>query len=141
LQEGTFKFGTVGNAPKFVYLHVSDAYIRDLVKLIQADGFEELPYLENEDLVGAHITVIYPEEMKTYGIEHIHECGQTYCFKPIGCKVVPPTRWKEIDQFYLVSVIAPELDALRSAYGLPKRQYDFHITIGAKFKEQSAKAM
>jgi hypothetical protein len=55
-----------------------------------------------------------------------------------GCKVVHPPKWKEMDEVYFVEVESPELDRLRKKYGLPKREYEFHITIGVKPKVAQA---
>ena len=83
-------------------------------------------------LVGAHITVMYSDEIKKYGVERIQECGETIYFIPKECQIVHPPKWQEIDEVYFVVVEAPELDRIREKYRLPKRKYEFHITIGVK---------
>jgi len=76
--------------------------------------------------------------MKKYGVERIQECGETIDFVPKECQVVHPPRWKAIDKVYFVVVEAPELDRIREKYGLLKRKYPFHITIGVKPKMAKA---
>lgn len=134
IQNSLPHFGILKNSGGFVYLDVDDEYIHKLVAFIQDDGFEEPPYFGSADLVGAHITVIYPDEVKKYGIKEVQECGETIHFTPKECKVVHPPRWQEIDEVYFIVVEAPELDRIREKHGLPKREYDYHITIGVKPK-------
>jgi len=124
--------GVLKNSEGFVYVNVDDEYVHKLVSFIKDEGFEEPPYFGDAGLVGAHITVIYPDEVKKYGIKEIQECGKTINFTPKKCQVVRPPKWEKIDQVYFVVVEAPELDQIREKYGLPKREYDFHITIGVK---------
>lgn len=118
----------------FVYIDLDDEYVHKLTPFIQQEGFQEPPYFEEAGLVGAHITVIYPEEVIKYGIKEIEECGENISFVPKSCQVAYPPRWKGIDQVCFIVVEAPLLDEIREKYGLPKREYDFHITIGVKPK-------
>jgi hypothetical protein len=126
--------GILKKTEGFVYVDVDDEYIHRLITFIQEEGFEEPPYFGNADLVGAHISVMYGDEVKKYGIKEMQECGETIYFTPLECQIVHPPTWKEIDEVYLVVVEAPELDKIREKYGLPKRMYDFHITVGVKLK-------
>lgn len=126
--------GILKQAEGFVYVDLDDEYIHKLVTFIHADGFEKPPYFGNSEVVGAHITVIYPDEMTKYGIGEIEECGKAIHFDPKNCQVVKPPNWEEIEEVYFIVVESPELDRFRVKYGLPKREYDFHITIGVKPK-------
>lgn len=126
--------GTLKNSNGFVYVDLDDNYVYKLISFIQQDGFQEPPYFGSPGLVGAHITVMYPEETKKYGIKEMKEYGSTISFVPTKCQVVHPPRWEGIDEVYFIVVEAPELDKIREKYGLPKREYDFHITIGVKPK-------
>lgn len=126
--------GVLKNSGGFVYVDLDDEYIHKLVTFIQKDGFEEPPYFGSAELVGAHISVMYAEEVKKYGVEDIQEYGETIYFVPKTCQVVHPPKWHEIDEVYFIVVEAPELDRIRKKYGLPKKEYDFHITIGVKPK-------
>jgi hypothetical protein len=122
-------YGVLREGEGFVYVDLDDAYIHKLISFIQNEGFEEPPYFGAGDLVGAHITVIYPDEMNQLQIE---EDGKVVDFTLKTCEVVHPPKWKEIDEAYFIVVDAPALDQIRAKYGLPKRAYDFHITIGVK---------
>lgn len=126
--------GTLRSSNGFVYIDLDDEYVHKLITFIQQDGFQEPPYFGDASLVGAHITVIYPDETTKYGIKEMEECGEVISFVPKKCQVVHPPRWKEIDEVYFIVVDAPQLDQIREKYGLPKREYDFHITIGVKPK-------
>ena len=130
--------GVLKSSSGFVYVDVDDEYIHKLASFIQQEGFEEPPYFGNADLVGAHITVIYPDELKNLSMREIQECGKMVYFTLKGCEVVHPQRWKGIDEVYFIAVDAPELDLIREKYGLPKREYSFHITIGVKPKKTKA---
>jgi hypothetical protein len=126
-------YGILKNSSEFVYVEIDEKYIHKLVAFIQKDGFEEPPYFGSSN-VGAHITVIYPNEIQKYGTREIQECGEKIFFTPKECQIVHPPRWEGMDEVYLIVVEAPELDKIREKYGLPKREYDFHITIGVKPK-------
>jgi hypothetical protein len=119
----------------FTYVDLDDEYIHKLVTFIRDDGFEEPPYFGRPDLIGAHITVVYPEEVIQYGIGSIEECGTTIEFTLKGCEIVVPPKWKTVSEVYFVAVDAPALDEIRRKYGLSKRAYDFHITIGVMPKD------
>lgn len=121
----------------FLYVDVEDAYIHDLIREIENEGFTEPPYFGSSDLVGAHITVMYPDEVKEHGIQDIEECGQTIGFSLKDCQLVSPPRWNEVESVYVLTVEAPALDALRAKYGLPEKRHAFHITIGIKLKDVS----
>ncbi|MGD0665506.1 MAG: hypothetical protein ABSA17_07285 [Rhabdochlamydiaceae bacterium] len=126
--------GVLESSGRFVYVKVDDDYVHKLVAIIEKEGFVEPPYFGSSDLVGAHISVIYPDEVQMYGIGEIEERGKVISFIPKECKVVHPPMWKGIDEVYLLVVEAPELEQIRAKYGLPKQKYDFHITIGVKPK-------
>lgn len=117
-----------------MYVDLDDAYIHKLVTFIQDKGFEEPPYFGNGNLVGAHISVIYPSELEKGEIEKIQEFGEEIHFEIKACEVVHPPKWQGIDEVYIIVVESPELDRIRMKYGLPAKKYDFHITIGVKPK-------
>ena len=124
------KSGVLKRTDEFVYVDVDDAYIHQLIPLIQDQGFVEPPYF-GDNLVGAHITVIYPDEMLKYQIGEMEELGKEIPFSSKECVVVKPIKLP-VDEVYFVTVNAPQLDQFRAKHGLPKREYDFHITIGVK---------
>lgn len=126
--------GKLTKSNGFVYVDLDDEYVHKLITFIQQDGFQEPPYFGDASSVGAHITVIYPEEITKYGVMDIKECGEVISFVPKECQLVHPPRWKEIDEVYFIVVESPQLDRIREKHRLPKREYDFHITIGVKPK-------
>ena len=126
--------GTLKNSDGFVYVDLDDDYIHKLIPFIQQDGFQEPPYFGDGGLVGAHISVMDSEETAKYGIKEIKEYGEEISFIPQECQVVHPLKWKKMDEVYFIVVEAPELDEIRGKYGLPKREYAFHITVGVKPK-------
>lgn len=126
--------GILKNEGGFVFVDVDDNYIHELIKFIEKEGFVKPPYF-GDCLVGAHITVIYPEEMTEQPIEEI---GQTIHFTLRECQVIRPHKMEGIEEVYFIVVEAPELDVLRQKYHLPRRQYDFHITVGVKPSTQAS---
>ena len=124
--------GVLKTNGQFVYVDLDNDYIHKLVPLIEEEGFEEPPYFGRPELVGAHISVIYDEEMGTYSLPPIQELGEVIHFQVKECKIVSPPKMKGVDQVYFITVEAPELDRIREKYGLPKREYEFHITVGVK---------
>lgn len=127
-------YGTLVKTGDFIYLDVDDQYVYKLISFIEKDGFQAPPYFGSPDLVGAHITVIYPDEAKKYKIKDIEEHGEKIYFSPKICQIVHPPQWEGIDEIFLVVVDSPELDKIRQKYGLPQKRYNFHITIGVKPK-------
>lgn len=114
----------------FVFVNVSNDYIEKLLQILEADGFMSPIQFDGPDPIGAHISVIYGSEAARIG--NILEEGQVISFTIKDCILVQPNGWNEIEQVYCIVVDAPELDQLRESYGLPKKLYDFHITIGVK---------
>lgn len=130
--------GVLKKAGGFVYVDLDDAYIHKLAPFIEQEGFEEPPYFGKPGLVGAHITVIYPTEMKKHPIETLEESDEIIRFTLKTCQIVYPHRRKEVDEIYLLVVDAPELDLVRKKYGLHKLTHPFHITLGIKPKIEKA---
>ncbi|HSX26391.1 MAG TPA: hypothetical protein VLE89_05225 [Chlamydiales bacterium] len=124
--------GVLKTNGQFVYVDLDDDYIHKLVPLIEEEGFEEPPYFGSPGLVGAHISVIYDEEMELYSLPPIQELGETIHFQVKECKIVSPPKMKGVDKVYFIVVEAPELNRIREKYGLPKREHQFHITVGVK---------
>jgi hypothetical protein len=130
--------GVLKMTKTFVYVDLDDAYIHSLIPFIQEEGFQEPPYFGNPYTEGAHISVVYPDEMEKYGIKKIPECGELIYFTPKACKIEHPPKWKGIDEVYFIVVEAPQLEMIRKKYGLPLQNFDFHITIGVKPKKAKA---
>jgi hypothetical protein len=112
----------------YVYLKVDDDYIHKLFPMLglEEEGYTEPPYFRSKEAPGAHISVIYEAEEVSP-----EEVGNTYSFTLGDIVIVRPT-W---DTYYaVIQVKAPELEALRTKYGLqPKLQgHEFHISIAKK---------
>ena len=116
---------------KLIYLQVSDEYIHRLFPLLE-DG----DIIKPNKPIGAHITVIYPEEYKEIdredlGVEH------SFLVKEfIAAKINQKT-------YYVILVESSSLLKIRKKYSLPERlsfkgyQIGFHITIGVKIYSDS----
>jgi len=130
--------GVLKEEKGFVYVDLEDDYIHKLYTLIREHGFQEPPYFGKQELVGAHVSVIYPAESKEYKIKKIQELGQKICFELTGCEIVYPPDWPGVEKAYILLIDAPELDELRDKYGLPPKSNAFHITIGIKQKQAQA---
>lgn len=115
----------------FVYVKVDDAYIHKLVQFIENDGYKEPPYFGKEDLVGAHITVMDRSEVEARPIKYIGELGRCVFFKPLYFKEVENNE----KEYYVLVIDAPLLEKIRCKYGLSKKEYPLHITIGVKEKQ------
>ncbi len=126
--------GILKKVKGFVYVDLDDDYIHSLIAFLQDEGFQEPPYFGGDDLIGAHISVIYQEETKKYSLNDIEECGQKIDFVLKECRIVHPLRWQEIDEVFFIVVEAPQLDRIREKYGLPKPEFNYHITIGVRPK-------
>lgn len=111
----------------FVYLDISDRYITECHQFIKNEGFKFPPYFD-KNLVGAHITIMTPKEARSLKIK---ELGQTFDFKILDGAIVSPPKWEET-KACILTIEAPEIDALRTHYGLAKSLYPLHITIGIK---------
>jgi hypothetical protein len=119
--------GILKQADQFVYVDVDDEFIYRLIQFAP-EGFIEAPYFSDVDSVGAHITAIYPDEQ----VGVVEECGKKVFFTPMEPIIVKPPAMPGVAEVYMVAVDAPELDVIRARYGLPKRRYDYHITVGVK---------
>ena len=124
LRQGPLKFES-----DFVYVELDDNYIHHLAPFLSDQGFIAPDYCEG-DKVGAHITVIYPEEIKLFGIDSIAEINEPISFTIKECQIVYPR--KSFESAYLIIVESPLLDEIREAYGVGKKEYAFHITVGVK---------
>jgi len=112
----------------FTYVDLDDRYIHELIEQLPRKGFVEPDYF-GPGLIGAHITVIMPEEWTS--VQKVEECGREVPFYLKECEIVHPER-EDIDEIFLITLEAPYLTALREKYGLPQSQFDFHITLGTK---------
>lgn len=126
------EYGTLAqDSEGFVYVDIPNDFVDKLFPMISEKGFVKPPYF-GAGLHGAHISVIYASEAKKNNIK-IKESGQTIYFSPTACRIVKPSKWKDVDEVYIITINAPALNKLRRRYGLGETAYPFHITIGIKY--------
>lgn len=115
----------------FIYLKVKDEIIFELNKIF---GDSSLPPYFGGGKYGAHVTVIPVGEL---GKDiPISEIGKTIKFNIAFCDSLKPEGFKGVNKVSFLSLSAPELDSLRSKYGLTPKvhgTHDFHITFGVKY--------
>lgn len=120
----------------FVYVDLPDAFIQQLFPLLEEHIYETRPgnsyYVQPaRTSVGAHISVIYENEIVRSAIWDIAELGETFSFEITEVRSVK-MMGRRPRVLFLIAVYAPELEALRERYGLRPllKGHDFHITIG-----------
>lgn len=128
------KTGTLAtNSEMFSYLDIDDGYITRLTPILQ----NKFPDVSQPDYfglnsIGAHISIIYPNENTPLRREDL---GKKYTFQ-----IADLTR-AELNSkcYYVLSIICPELLALRHKYGLPDQLnlngalVNLHITIATAY--------
>lgn len=121
---GHLKMNSLG----LTYLDIDDDYIHTLFPLIR-DGYAMKPEYFGEALVGAHISVIYPEEDI---VCHREELNKSHHFAITGLF----SAVLEGKKYYALKVKSPTLVSVRRRHGLPDKLFfknhwvDLHITIG-----------
>lgn len=111
-----------------IYLDIDDAYIHQLYPLLNREEAKKPNYF-GPTLIGAHISVIYPEETFIFDEEDL---GKKYQFQ-IKELVIAEINLKN---YYVLLVQSPRLLVLRNKYQLPDQLnfkgywIDLHITIG-----------
>lgn len=119
----------------FVYVDVSDKFIKDLFDIIQPEGASLPPY-KNKDYgsVGGHISVMYADEIKDNEIDEVKEVGQEIEYELGEFFSVEPEGWDEMERVWFLSVKSPQLEMIRENYGLSKKlnNHEFHITFAIK---------
>ena len=113
------------------YLDIDDNYIHTLYPLLPFKNISKPKYF-NDNAIGAHISVIYPEENR---IILAHDLNQAHHFEVTGIY----TALHNAKRYFVVGVSSPSLLALRTGYQLPEKPVfknlgvDFHITIAVRF--------
>ncbi len=116
---------------KLVFLDIDDDYIHQLFPTLKQPSLLKPNYF-GEKSIGAHITVIYPEEQV---IINKDELNQEHFFSIK--ELVTAEIGKKL--YYVLLVEAPTLLKIRKKYNLPEllsfRGYSigFHITIGTAY--------
>jgi len=115
-----------------VYLNVDDNYIHQLYPFLKIfhDEIEKPDYF-GPDLIGAHISVIYPEENPIYN-NNDDDVGQVHHFQVTGLY----TAKLGLKKYYVLGIEAPSLLLFRRQRGLCEKLHfkdhsiGFHITLG-----------
>lgn len=113
---------------RYSYLDIDDDFIHLLYPLLRDETIQKPNYFGG-GLIGAHISVIYPEE---YCLLKNADRNQEHIFQVTGLCYFDTTD----KRYFALTLIAPTLLALRQQYQLPPqlcfRDYwlDLHITIG-----------
>jgi hypothetical protein len=116
------------NAFGLTYLDIDDNYIHQIFPLIP-DMSAMKPEYFGENLVGAHISVIYPEEEIC---SYKADLNKEHYFTIIGLF----SATIENKKYYFLKVKAPTLVSLRRRHGLSDKLsfknywIDLHITVG-----------
>lgn len=112
------------------YLNVDDAYIHTLFPLLQDEKIT-IPDYFGEGGVGAHITVIYPEERAEVNDKDLENQHQFIIHDLVAAEIGPKT-------YYALLIESPSLLMIRRKYHLSDLLFfkgysiGFHITIGSR---------
>jgi 2H phosphodiesterase-like protein len=124
------KGNTQTTANNLFFLNTDDAYIHQLFPLLEDERVKKPDYF-GEKSVGAHITIIYPEESKNINVDDLQQ-EHSFFIKDIVTAEVG------LKTYYVLLIESPSLLKLRKKYDLPDllsfKGYliEFHITIGVK---------
>lgn len=125
----------------YLYLEVSRNFVAEALLYIYAPGKLVPPsHYTSKHGIGAHISVMYEDELIDNEIWEIHELGEVYTFTVLELRTVKLYKDNSVQKLWLLAVDAPELELLRINYGLkPKlNNHDFHITIGTQVPGKAA---
>ena len=136
LSEILISLPTEGNVKQtfnnFLYLDIDDRYIHEIFSLLKQSKLQKPDYFSIEtNVIGAHISIIYPDELIEVKTNFI---GKRYDFTIDGLF------FTEIfnTRYFALKVQAPGLLAIRQQYALPEKlkiydyYIDFHITVAKK---------
>lgn len=119
---------------RYSYLDIADDYIHQLFPILEKHCHNldiKKPDYFKKYTMGAHITVIYPEEKRVLTQQ---ELGQTHAFQIKG--LFSGILGKR--EYYVLTVDAPSLRRLRYNHVLPdmllfkEHLIDFHITLAVR---------
>lgn len=123
----------------YLYVEVPRDYVAESLQLIEAPGKIVPPqHYKSKKGIGAHISVMYENELIANEIWNIKELGQEFTFNIIELRTVKLSKDGKLKKLWLLAVEAPELENLRESYGLSSKLkgHDFHITIGTQVPGQ-----
>ena len=116
----------------FLYLDIDDDYIHNVFPLLKQIDIQKPDYFSaTTDFIGAHISIIYPDELAKIASNFV---GGQYSFNVVDLFSADFLNTR----YFALKVQAPELLAIRERYGLPPQlqiydyYVDFHITIAKK---------
>lgn len=111
-------------------LNIDDTYIHQLFPLLEDERIKKPDYF-GEKYVGAHITIIYPEESKHINTHDLQQEHNFFVKDIVAAEIGQKT-------YYALLIESPSLLRLRKKYNLPDllsfKGYSigFHITIGVR---------
>lgn len=120
--------GIVIQQNEYSFLKIKDEYIHELYKLLDNTKAQKPDYFSKPEMIGAHITIAYPEENITL---HTDDIGKSHSFSIKNFSHVTLGN----KQYLVLIISSPSLIELRAKYNLPSKPsykgvaIDFHITI------------
>lgn len=119
----------------YLYLDVSNDYIAFALESLDVPGKLVPPgHYTSRKGIGAHISVMYENEMIRNDVWEIKELGQEYSFAITEIRSVKINKNGKMQKLWIIAAEARELEKLRESYNLSPllNNHDFHITIGAQ---------
>ncbi len=122
--------GTLTQANEgYLYLKIDDHFITSLFPLLNTKQKQLPPYFSDPYNIGAHISVIYQDELSTPF--EVNELGSLYLFNILGLY----SAQIDTNLFFILLVESNELVTIRKKYGFSDTPVyhgiavDWHITI------------
>jgi hypothetical protein len=121
-------FGKLAMRDDLLYLDIDNHFILNLLPLTNIRAIKPPDYF-GEQGIGAHISVIYPDELITVPILDFEE-RHSFVISGFFKVIITPK------QYFALGVISPALDKIRAHCHLPAElcfkgyQVGFHITLG-----------
>lgn len=124
--------GIIQQRGDYCYLNIDDHYIHQIFPLLaQYDCVKKPEYFTEPNAIGAHISVIYPEEMVKVLPSSV---GEKHGFS-VSALIKAQYGTKD---YFVLSVTSPSLSAFRQLHYLSPRpiwkgqEIMFHITVGVR---------
>jgi len=120
----------------FLLMAIPNAIGRGAFDALREPGIE-LPLSDSSGQYNAHVTVMRPEEIGSFGSPNkITERGHEFGYSLGKIRDFNPTGWPEINHCWVMEVHSPELEKLRKTYGLSATPHDgkykFHMTFAVR---------